>query len=129
MRQNLHRRVSGIVLAFIAVFLMVDPCRGSDLPTCRLIGGLQFVSAKEKSVVVIMKRSIRNREIKEFSYDQTLRWKVGQREVLDGIRYRTGLVTFRAETIFGVKNLTAKAYIQSNRVAKWVWPRSGLEIQ
>jgi len=48
---------------------------------------------------------------------------------VDGTKFQTGLAAYKAETIFGVKNIQAKALIQGGKVISWIWPTSGLEIQ
>jgi hypothetical protein len=39
------------------------------------------------------------------------------------------MLSYKAETIFGIKTIQAKAYIRDGRVSRWVWPKSGLEIR
>jgi hypothetical protein len=56
-------------------------------------------------------------------------WQAGPQETVDGQVYQTGTVTYRAETIFGVKTIQAKALIQNGRVVRWIWPKSGMEIR
>lgn len=112
----------------MAIFLPLGLCAAADLPGVLPASAPSAETAKAQSILQIMKRSIRSKEIKEFSYDQVLRWKNGRQEKLDGIQYRTGLVTYRAETIFGVKDIGAKAYIRNNKVLKWVWVKSGMQI-
>jgi hypothetical protein len=80
-------------------------------------------------VVVIMQESIRDGQIKEFKFEQVLGWKAGEDETVDGEPFQTGLVSYKAETIFGVKTIQAKALIQNGKVARWIWPKSGMEIK
>jgi hypothetical protein len=87
------------------------------------------VSAGSGDVVAIMKSSIAAREIQEFSADQVLEWTAGQPETVDGASYETGNLTYQSETVFGTKNIQAKALIQSGKVVRWVWPKSGMEIK
>jgi len=81
------------------------------------------------NVVVIMKESIRDRQIKEFRFDQVLSWKAGETETVGGQVFQTGLIAYKAQTIFGVKNIQAKAFIQNGKVVRWVWAQSGKEIK
>jgi hypothetical protein len=79
--------------------------------------------------VGVMQQSIRSGQIKEFTADQVQDWQAGPQETVDGQAYQTGTVTYRAETIFGVKTIQAKALIQNGRVVRWIWPKSGMEIR
>ncbi len=80
-------------------------------------------------IVKLMQESIRSGQIKEFTFDQVIGWKAGEEEEMDGEKYQIGLAAYKAETIFGVKNIQAKAMIQGGKVIRWIWPTSGLEIQ
>jgi len=80
-------------------------------------------------IVSIMKASIRSGQIKEFTYDQVIGWKGVGEEEIDGETYRTGLIAYKAKTIFGVNTIQAKALIQDGKVVKWIWPKSGMEIK
>jgi len=86
-------------------------------------------SLSADDIVKLMQESIRSGQIKEFTFDQVIGWKAGEDEELDGEKYQTGLAAYKAETIFGVKNIQAKAMIQGGKVIRWIWPTSGLEIQ
>jgi hypothetical protein len=80
--------------------------------------------------VAIMKASIQAGEIKEFSFDQVLEWVAGEgSETIDGQTYQTGIASYKAETVFGVKTIQAKALIQGDKVVRWLWPKSGMEIK
>jgi len=81
------------------------------------------------AIVMVMKDSIRSGQIKEFTFDQVLGWKGVGEEEIEGETYDTGLVAYKAETIFGVKTIQAKALILDGKVAKWIWPKSGMEIK
>jgi hypothetical protein len=81
-------------------------------------------------VVGIMRESIRNREIKHFEFTQVQDWKASADETIDGEVYQTGLVTYEGETLlFGVRPMQAKALIQNGRVVRWIWPKSGVQIE
>lgn len=82
-----------------------------------------------EDIVKLMQESIRSGQIKEFTFDQVIGWKAGEEEDLEGEKFQTGLAAYKAETIFGVKNIQAKALIQGGKVVRWIWPTSGLEIQ
>ena len=76
-----------------------------------------------------MQDSIRAGQIKEFTFDQVLGWEAGADETVDGGTFKTGTVSYKAETIFGVKTIQAKALIQDGKVLRWIWPKSGMEIK
>jgi hypothetical protein len=81
------------------------------------------------TVVEIMKTSIRNGQIKEFAFNQVLGWKAEANETVDGEVFQTGSASYKAETIFGVKTIQAKALIKGGKVKRWIWPKSGMEIK
>jgi hypothetical protein len=76
-----------------------------------------------------MQESVRGGQIKEFTFDQVLTWKADADETVDGETYQTGLASYQAETIFGVKTIQAKALIKEGKVQRWIWPKSGMEIK
>jgi hypothetical protein len=80
-------------------------------------------------VVATMKESIGSGRISEFKTSQVLTWEAGENEEIDGATYQTGLVSYKAETIFGEKTIQAKALIRNGTVERWIWPKSGLEIK
>lgn len=82
-----------------------------------------------EEIVKVMQDSIRAKQVKEFNFDQVLGWKAGEEEEVDGEKYQTGVAAYKAETIFGVKTIQAKALIQGGEVKKWIWPNSGMEIK
>jgi hypothetical protein len=81
-------------------------------------------------VVAVMQGSIKGGEIKEFTFDQVLDWQAGDgTETVDGETYHTGIASYKAETVFGVKTIQAKALIKGGKVVRWLWPKSGMEIK
>lgn len=81
-------------------------------------------------VVAVMQASIKDGAIKEFSFDQVLDWQASEApETIDGASYQTGVASYKAETVFGVKTIQAKALIKGGKVVKWLWPKSGMEIK
>jgi outer membrane biosynthesis protein TonB len=87
------------------------------------------VAVIETDVVKIMQKSIQDGDIDEFTSEQVLEWKAEAEETVDDEVFQTGTATYKAETIFGVKNIQAKALIQDGKVVRWVWPKSGVEIK
>jgi hypothetical protein len=86
-------------------------------------------AAVSTDVVKIMQESIRGGQVKEFKFEQVLGWEPGPNETVDGEAFQTGNVSYKAETIFGVKNIQAKALIKEGKVLRWIWPKSGMEIK
>ncbi len=81
-------------------------------------------------IVAVMQGSIKGGDIKEFGFDQVLDWQASEEpETIDGESYQTGLASYKAETVFGVKTIQAKALIKSGKVTRWLWPKSGMEIK
>lgn len=80
-------------------------------------------------LVKAMQDSVKSAQIKEFTFDQVLKWEAGADETVDGETYQTGLASYKAETIFGVKTIQAKALLKSGKVQRWIWPKSGMEIK
>lgn len=79
--------------------------------------------------VTLMQESVRAGQIKEFNFDQVTTWKAEADEIVDGETYQTGLASYKAETIFGVKIIQAKALIKGAKIQRWIWPKSGMEIK
>ncbi len=83
----------------------------------------------DSDVVQVMQASIDAGQIKEFTKAQVLSWTTSTDEIADGETYQIGLAAYKAETIFGIKTIQAKAMIQSGKVVRWIWPKSGMEIK
>lgn len=87
-------------------------------------------AAGSPEIVAAMQASIKARQIKEFGFDQVLDWQgTDQTETLLGKEVQVGLASYKAETVFGVKTIQAKALIFNGRVVRWIWPKSGIEIK
>jgi hypothetical protein len=86
-------------------------------------------AAGSGDVVQLMQQSIKAAQIKEFTFDQVLEWAAAPDEVIGGETYQTGLASYKAETIFGVKTIQAKALFKGGVLQRWIWPKSGMEIK
>ncbi|MEO5713883.1 MAG: hypothetical protein ABIT37_10395 [Luteolibacter sp.] len=86
-------------------------------------------AAGSSDVVTAMQQSIKAAQIKEFTFEQVLNWEAGADETVDGETYQTGLASYKAETIFGMKTIQAKALLKAGKVQRWIWPKSGMEIK
>lgn len=80
-------------------------------------------------VVSVMQASIKAAQIKEFTFDQVLEWTATPDETVDGEVFQTGVASYKAETIFGVKTIQAKALVKGAKVHRWIWPKSGMDIK
>jgi outer membrane biosynthesis protein TonB len=83
----------------------------------------------EKQIVELMKKSIDGGAVKEFKAEQVKGWKAAEEETIDGTTYQTGLAAYEAATIFGVRPVQAKALIKDGKIERWVYAKSGMEIQ
>jgi hypothetical protein len=80
-------------------------------------------------LVALMKKFIAAGTLKEFKAEQVVTWKAGEDESIDGVNYQIGLVTYKAQTIFGEKPVNAKALIKGGEVNRWVFAKSGMEMR
>jgi hypothetical protein len=87
-----------------------------------------LTAPKLTDIVEIMQFSIRNGGVKEFKIEDVLEWSAGPEETVDGELFQTGNLSYKAETLFGVKTIQAKALISDGQVQRWIWPKSGVEI-
>lgn len=85
--------------------------------------------AASSNPVEAMQASIRGGKIKEFTFEQVLKWEPAADETVEGETYVIGLASYKAATIFGEKTIQAKALIKDGIVQKWIWPKSGMEIK
>ena len=83
----------------------------------------------EDKIIALMKDSIAGGAVKEFTSDQVKGWKANGEETIDGTEYQTGLAAYEAATIFGVRPVQAKALIKDGKIERWVYAKSGMEIQ
>ncbi|MDA7880686.1 hypothetical protein N9A94_00090 [Akkermansiaceae bacterium] len=96
------------------------PAPGPDIGNAKL-------TADE--IVALMKKFIAAGTLKEFKADQVVTWKAGEDESIDGVTYQIGLVTYKAQTIFGEKPVNAKALIKGGNIDRWVFAKSGMEMR
>ena len=83
----------------------------------------------EPAIIALIQKSIKDGDIKEFSYDQVLGWTTGGQEEHDGETYQIGIAKYKSETIFGERTFEAHALIKNGSIDKWIWPKSGMEIK
>ena len=80
-------------------------------------------------VVAAMQESLQNHEVTEINFSDIVEWTTGPDEMINGTAMQTGFANCETTTVFGSKILQAKAYIQNNKVIRWVWPKSGVQIK
>jgi len=95
-------------------------------PTPAPVGGAKL---SDDEIIALMKESIAGGAVKEFTSDQVKGWKPNGDETIDGTEYQTGLAAYEAATIFGVRPVQAKALINDGKIERWVYAKSGMEIQ
>ncbi len=95
-------------------------------PTPGPVGGAKL---SDDEIIALMKESIAGGAVKEFTSDQVKGWKPNGDETIDGTEYQTGLAAYEAATIFGVRPVQAKALIKDGKIERWVYAKSGMEIQ
>ncbi len=83
----------------------------------------------DDEIIALMKDSIASGAVDEFTSDQVKGWKANGEETIDGTEYQTGLAAYEAATIFGVRPVQAKALIKDGKIERWVYAKSGMEIQ
>ena len=76
----------------------------------------------------IMYESVQKAEIDHFTIGQITQWKNFGEEQIDGVSYRFGLIDYRQQTIFGEREVEAKALIRDGKVEKWIWTSNGMRI-
>lgn len=80
-------------------------------------------------VVSAMKASISAGQIKEFKADQVEEWTAQPDETIDGETYQIGMASYKAETMFGVRVIQAKALVKDGQVQRWVYSKSGMDMK
>ena len=83
----------------------------------------------DEEIIALMQESIKGGAVKEFKFEQVKAWKATGDETIDGTDYQTGLAAYDAATIFGVRAVQAKALIKDGKIERWVYAKSGMEIQ
>ncbi|WAC21733.1 hypothetical protein OVA24_10085 [Luteolibacter sp. SL250] len=89
----------------------------------------EFVSMSADEIVQTMQDSLKGATIKDIKFDQVSEWAGGEPEEVDGKKFNTGTISYKAQTILGLKSRKAKAYIVGGKVVRWINPTSGTEIQ
>lgn len=89
----------------------------------------EFASMSADDIVKTMQDSLKASEIKEIKFEQVSEWAGGEPEEVEGKKFNTGTISYKAQTILGLKARQGKAYIVGGKVVRWVNPKSGTEIQ
>lgn len=83
----------------------------------------------EEAIIALMQESIAAGAINEFTSEQVKNWAFEGDETVDGTDYQVGVASYEAKTIFGKRVVKAKALIKGGKVERWVFAKSGMEIQ
>ena len=86
-------------------------------------------TATSTDAVMLMRDTLRNSPLKEFSASQITTWSAGPQETIDGESFATGIISYEAKTILGQKSMQAKALIKNGSIKKWIHAKSGIEIK
>ena len=86
-------------------------------------------NATSTDAVMLMRDTLRNSPLKEFSISQITTWSAGPQETIDGESFATGIISYEAKTILGQKSMQAKALIKNGSIKKWIHAKSGIEIK
>ena len=86
-------------------------------------------TATSTDAVMLMRDTLRNSPLKEFSTSQITTWSAGPQETIDGESFATGIISYEAKTILGQKSMQAKALIKNGSIQKWIHAKSGIEIK
>jgi len=89
----------------------------------------EFSAMSPDDIVKMMQDSLKGTEVKEIKFDQVSEWAGGEPEEVEGKKFNTGTISYKAQTILGLKARQAKAYIAGGKVVRWVNPKSGTDIQ
>jgi len=82
-----------------------------------------------EQIVEAMKASIKAGDVKEFTFEQVRGWKASDDEEIDGETFQVGLAVYKAETIFGVRDVQAKALFSGGELQKWIYAKTGMQIR
>jgi hypothetical protein len=89
----------------------------------------EFTSMSADEIVQTMQESLKSTTLKDLKFEQVSEWAGGEPEEVEGKKFNTGTISYKAQTILGLKSRKAKAYIVGGKVFRWVNPTSGTEIQ
>lgn len=90
---------------------------------------VEFSPMAADDIVKVMQDSLKETQMKEISFDQVTEWTGSEPEEIDGKKVNVGTISYKTQTILGLKARQAKAYISEGKVIRWVNPKSGTEIQ
>lgn len=82
-----------------------------------------------EQIVEVMQASIKAGAVKEFTFEQVKDWEAkAEKETIDGTEFQIGIATYEGKTIFGLKDVKAKALIQNGKIDRWVYAKTGRPI-
>ncbi len=82
-----------------------------------------------EQIIEAMKKSVQSGAVKEFKFEQVKGWKASDDEEIDGVTYQIGFIIYEAQTIFGNKDVKAKALFLNGELNKWIYAKTGMQIR
>ena len=83
----------------------------------------------KRHILRIMHESLSKNEIRELTVKEVTAWKASPQKIEKGIKYETGVVTYNAQTIFGIRAVSLQAWLKDGKVKKWTYLKSGLPVK
>ena len=87
------------------------------------------VKMSDAGVVAAMQKSVKAKEVNEFSYDDVQAWEFSGEEDIEGSSYGVGVATVEVTSILGSRERKVKALCKNGKVDRWIWAASGVEIE
>ena len=84
---------------------------------------------KSEEVLAMMKKSVKGKEVREFSFKSVAKWLYIGKKHVNGKEYQVGEVVYNEKTIFGNQELKALALFEDGTLVKWVWPTTHAEMK
>jgi len=83
----------------------------------------------DEQILEGMKVSIKGGALKEVTFKSVIDWSVGENHKIDGTEYQVGVAKYKGKTIFGVKEIKARALFTKGKLEKWIYGNSDMQIQ
>jgi len=87
------------------------------------------VKLNDEEFITALQSSVKAGEVNEFKIEQAQDWKRVGEELIGNDTYDVGMITYKAQTIYGDQQLQAKALIKNGKVVKWLWPVTSTEMK
>ncbi len=86
------------------------------------------VDLTEEELIETMKASVEKKMVSEFTTEGVKKWEMGEKESIGGKEYQIGFATYEKETILGKQPVIGKCLINSGKVTKWIYTKTGADI-